>query len=202
MGATPLSLLAERARTDSLFKRLEKAGLLGDFFSWFYSEQPPPDDCLAWLKQRNCKSSVGAVSNMVLKHGLAYRLGEAQDASDAVVAALPEDAEARTKTAIQARVLELSLSALGSKELLALLRINQQNESDRDRLQLDREKAQLKREELALSREKFEFDAVKKAIEHAKEIKTIAGNRSLSSETQINLIRRRLFPQLAEEVQP
>ncbi len=209
MATTPLSLLAERARKDSLFKRLEKAGLLGDFFSWFYAEQPSSEDCLAWLKQRKCSSSVGAVSNMVLRHGLAYRMGEAQDASNSVDGALPQDAEERSKRAVKARVFELTLSSLGGKEVLALERMNRQSEFEREKLAFEREKfaenARQKREQLALSREKFETSASELAMKHAAEIKTIAADRSLNADAKVAQVRQRLFgfaPTATTEAKP
>ncbi len=199
MGTTPLSLLAERARKDSLFKRLERAGLLGDFFAWFYAEQPSEGDTLAWLKQRGCQSSAGAVSNMVLRHGLAYRMGEAEMASDEVDGALPEDAEARSKRAVKARVFELTLSNLGQKEVLALEKMNRRAEYDTQKLAFEREKfaesSRQKREELTLAREKFETDASAKALKFVAELKTIAANRTLTEPAKIEAVRRTMFGQ-------
>ncbi len=197
MGTTPLSLLAERARKDSLFKRLERAGALADFFSWFYAESPSEPDCLAWLEKRGCKSSTGAVSNMVLRHGLAYRIGQAEEASDAVGGSMPTDAEERGKQAIKARFFETTLSLLGQKEIIALEKMNRQSEFEREKLAFEREKfaesSRQKREELALSREKFETDAAALALKFVAELKSIAANRTLTEPARIDAARKRLF---------
>lgn len=57
-----------------------------------------------------------------------------------------------------------------------------------------RERAQeTKDEQLKLAREKFEFDAAKKAMELAAEIKDVAGDDSLDDDEKIQMVRKALF---------
>lgn len=69
----------------------------------------------------------------------------------------------------------------------------------KDRLQQDAEirlktKAQAtKDDQLKLAREKFEFDAAKKAMELAAEIKDVAGDDSLDDDEKIQMVRKALF---------
>ena len=57
-----------------------------------------------------------------------------------------------------------------------------------------RERAQeTKDEQLKLAREKFEFDAAKKAMELAAEIKDVAGDDSLDDDEKIQKVREALF---------
>ena len=81
-------------------------------------------------------------------------------------------------------------------EMIAAL---ERGELEREKLEFQRAKQTqnnaLKTQDLALQREKFEFDAVKQAIAHAAEIKTITGDRTLNSAEQSERVRRLLFPQ-------
>ena len=57
-----------------------------------------------------------------------------------------------------------------------------------------RERAQAtKDDQLKLAREKFEFDAAKKAMELAAEIKDVAGDDSLDDDEKIQMVRKALF---------
>lgn len=51
----------------------------------------------------------------------------------------------------------------------------------------------LKKTDLALAREKFEFDAAKKAMELAAEIKTVSADDSLDEDDKIQKVREALF---------
>ena len=50
-----------------------------------------------------------------------------------------------------------------------------------------------KEDQLRLAREKFEFDAAKKAMELAAEIKDVAGDDSLDDDEKIQMVRKALF---------
>lgn len=61
------------------------------------------------------------------------------------------------------------------------------------KLDLQSRAQQTKDEQLKLAREKFEFDAAKKAMELAAEIKTVASDDSLNDDEKIAKVREALF---------
>ena len=60
-------------------------------------------------------------------------------------------------------------------------------------LKLKARAQETKDEQLKLAREKFEFDAAKKAMELAAEIKDVAGDDSLDDDEKIKMVRKALF---------
>ena len=64
---------------------------------------------------------------------------------------------------------------------------------DRQKLRLTERAQQTKEDQLRLAREKFEFDAAKKAMELAAEIKDVAGDDSLDDDEKIAKVREALF---------
>lgn len=64
---------------------------------------------------------------------------------------------------------------------------------DRQKLRLTERAQQTKEDQLRLAREKFEFDAAKKAMELAAEIKDVAGDDSLDDDEKIQMVRKALF---------
>lgn len=64
---------------------------------------------------------------------------------------------------------------------------------DRQKLRLTERAQQTKEDQLKLAREKFEFDAAKKAMELAAEIKDVAGDDSLDDDEKIAKVREALF---------
>ena len=171
-------------------------------------------DAKEWLHMEySLETSASAIAGFYQHFCTPLRLRRASEAANALPelsGGLMANWDEASVALVKQRYFELLAAPAADPKSLAVfaMQIGDINRGrlERDKLAFNRQKHEetqrLKEQDLALQREKFEFDAVKKAIEHAKEIKTIAGNRSLSSETQINLIRRRLFPQLAEEVQP
>ena len=64
---------------------------------------------------------------------------------------------------------------------------------DRQKLRLTERAQQTKEDQLRLAREKFEFDAAKKAMELAAEIKDVTGDDSLDDDEKIQMVRKALF---------
>ena len=64
---------------------------------------------------------------------------------------------------------------------------------DRQKLRLTERAQATKEDQLKLAREKFEFDAAKKAMELAAEIKDVAGDDSLDDDAKIQMVRKARF---------
>lgn len=62
-----------------------------------------------------------------------------------------------------------------------------------DEIDLKAKAQATKDDQLKLAREKFEFDAAKKAMELAAEIKDVAGDDSLDDDEKIQMVRKALF---------
>lgn len=56
-----------------------------------------------------------------------------------------------------------------------------------------RKAGQLKQEDLQLQKQRFEFSASKAALEHARELRAIASDRSMNEDAKIEAVRLRLF---------
>lgn len=149
----------QKSRSDSLFTELTRRGLVAVFFDYFFSERPSPEDLLSWFRGRHLKASAGAIHNLISRHGLGYRLGQAREAGDAMVGLLPGDTEARIAQAIKARTLDLVLSEMGSEEALALEKMRRSDGLEREKLRFQRQKtalsARLKRQQLRQDLDKF-----------------------------------------------
>ena len=127
-----------------------------------------------WLKQMREKEHEHRMGQAAIAAAEAAALGKNVTKDEALIAALNTDA----KTASS-----LIASAMAIK----------------DRLQADKKLALMssaevrKDEELRLAREKFEFDAAKKAMELAAEIKGIAADDALDDDEKIQKVREALF---------
>ncbi len=137
------------------------------------------------------------------------RVAEASEAAPALAEGLENNFAAVTEAYVRQHYFVLMASRNPDPKLLTCF-AEQVGALDRGKLERAKlafaehkhaQTQQLKEQDLALQREKFEFDAVKQAISHAAEIKTITGDRTLNSAEQSERVRRLLFPQaFAEEV--
>ena len=70
--------------------------------------------------------------------------------------------------------------------------IKQRQQEDR-KIEIEERKLAVKEEDLKLAREKFEFDATKKAMEKAAEIKGVSEDDTLDEDEKIRKVREALF---------
>ena len=164
----------------------------------------------------NVQSSEAALGGFYQHVCAPLRLRRASEAANA----LPELAGGLTTgwdvasvALVQRKYFELLAAPFADPKELAVFAMQiadiNRGQLERAKLEFNKQKhaetTQIKTADLALQREKFEFDAAKKAIEHAAAIKTIATNRSLDSDARVEQVRLRLFgsaPQSSTEVSP
>ena len=180
----------QHARSDSLFAELTRRGLVAVFFEFFFGERPSPEDLLAWFKVRHFKRvSTGSIYNLISRHGLGYRIGQAREASDSMDGLLPADTDARIKRAVKARTLDLVVSEMGSKEALALEKMERSSELEAQKLKTRRQetavRARLKLRDQRLSERRVRLLEAKEA-----EARKTLGDTALSPEEQTQRIKQ------------
>ena len=138
----------------------------------------------AWLGRMRAEESAHRLEQAATAAAEAAALAKTQTSDEAQIAAykaMATELALRTGSAKEAEKFINMAGALADKRLKAA------------ELKLKARAQETKDEQLKLAREKFEFDAAKKAMEFAAEIKDVAGDDSLDDDEKIQLVRKALF---------
>ena len=136
-----------------------------------------------WTKQMRAAEHEHRMGQAAIAAAEAAALGKNVTKDEALIAALKTLATEAALVSDAKTASSLIQSAMAIKDRL-------QKAADLDL----KAKAQATKEaDLALAREKFEFDAGKKAMELAAEIKTVAADDSLDDDEKIQKVREALF---------
>lgn len=136
-----------------------------------------------WLKQMRAEEHEHRMGQAAIAAAEAAALGKNVTKDESLIAALKTLATEAALNTDAKTASALIQSAMAIKDRL-------QKQKDLDL----KAKAQgVKEEELRLAREKFEFDAAKKAMEFAAEIKGIASDDALDDDEKIQKVREALF---------
>lgn len=109
-----------KIKSDSLYSRLGQE-LRDEFFPWYLSDNPSYDDMLAWCSQRAVSASNGSLWTLVNRHLPVWRLGKSIEAADEEAAALPPDADSRTRERVRALRFDLVMRDLTPNQTMAYL---------------------------------------------------------------------------------
>lgn len=138
----------------------------------------------AWLGRMRAEESAHRLEQAATAAAEAAALAKTQTSDEAQIAAykaMATELALRTGSAKEAEKFINMAGALADKRLKAA------------ELKLKARAQETKDEQLKLAREKFEFDAAKKAMELAAEIKDVAGDDSLDDDEKIAKVREALF---------
>ena len=138
----------------------------------------------AWLGRMRAEESAHRLEQAATAAAEAAALAKTQTSDEAQIAAykaMATELALRTGSAKEAEKFINMAGALADKRLKAA------------ELKLKARAQETKDEQLKLAREKFEFDAAKKAMEFAAEIKDVAGDDSLDDDEKIQMVRKALF---------
>lgn len=152
-------------------------------------------ETVAWLKADGVKISVGSLSSWLSDWRLSaiFRHSESKAVQfrDWLAKATPalsaEELDQRAALMFQFQAVESG----DAETWLAIA-------SARQKGQIEKAKLDQRERQLQLDTDKFQFDAVKAAIKHAAEIKTISANSKISSAEKVNQIRQKLFGTLPQ----
>lgn len=114
------------ARSDSLYERLRKRGLLDLVIRQLYDGEKTPKAMVQFLRGEGVATSQSSLYNMIKLHGLAYRLESAEEATRAL--GLEGGAEANTDAVLRKKLVAATFEADGLKELQILAQIRGDSE--------------------------------------------------------------------------
>ena len=136
-----------------------------------------------WLKAMRAAEHEHRMGQAAIAAAEAAALGKKATKDESLIAALKTLATEAALNTDAKTASALIQSAMAIKD-----RVQKEND-----LALKAKAQGVKEEELKLAREKFEFDAAKKAMELAAEIKTIAADDALDDDEKIQKVREALF---------
>ncbi len=147
------------------------------------AKMPSRSGFYGWLKLMRAKEHEHRMGQAAIAAAEAAALGKRATRDEAIIQALKALATEAALSSDAKTASSLIQSAMAIKDRL-------QKAADLDL----RAQAQKTREaDLALAREKFEFDAAKKAMALAAEIKTVAADDSLNDDEKVRKVREALF---------
>ena len=152
-----------KPRSDSLYERLGREGILDDFFIWVYANRPGYKEIAEWLDKADMPNSDGAIHTLTRVHSIYWKVDAAERKAAASAEALPENTDGLIRRLLQKKEFELAYAELGTKESLAVLKFDQDKQTAEFNAKLELAKLELKKDaekrakaNLKLAREKFE----------------------------------------------
>lgn len=115
-----------RIKSNSLFSRLLKAGLLDDFFAFVAADQPGYKELHAWCADRHVRTSNGALHTLITHHMGAWRARQAIEAVREEELSIPADADDKVRERLRGMRLDLALRDLSERTAVALLKLDLQ----------------------------------------------------------------------------
>lgn len=181
-----------KIHSNSTYAKLKRAGLLDEFFMWYFERAPGYSDVAEWLSKHNMPHSDGAIYTLLRVHSVYWKVDAAQRKAAATAESLPEQTDEMIRQQLRQKEFDLAFSDLSTKEALAVLRYDMDKQSSQFQAELEKEKLKLKKEaedraqaNLKLEREKFEEQ--KRRNEQAREKLTAVKNKTASGLTSETL---------------
>ena len=115
-----------KIKSNSLYGRLLKAGLLDDFFAFVAADQPGYKELHAWCAERNVRASNGALHTLITHHMGAWRARMAIAAVREEELSIPADADDKVRERLRGMRLDLALRDLSERTAVALLKLDLQ----------------------------------------------------------------------------
>ncbi|MFZ4774621.1 MAG: hypothetical protein ACOYM3_04615 [Terrimicrobiaceae bacterium] len=149
------------SRSDSLAAKLQRAGLLDEYFAWWLGERPSIAARKEWLEKAEMPHSNDAISNLHKSSEAAvWRNAAAAKARAAMEAGLPKNIRGLIRKSLLDQRFNHVMGELSHKELMDQFML----EGETERIQIKREELAVKKEALKISREKMETDSCKRFL--------------------------------------
>ncbi|MEI6034519.1 MAG: hypothetical protein WCS65_09595 [Verrucomicrobiae bacterium] len=179
------------SRSDSLAAKLQRAGLLDEYFAWWLAERPSIAARKEWLDKVSMPSSNAAIHNLHRSSEAAvWRNAAAAKARATMDANLPKNLDALIRKSLLDQRFNHVMGELSHKELMDQFVL----EADSERLSLKREELGVKREALAISRDRMEHETCKKFLLWFKDAKAREiADSGLSNADKIAALRAEYF---------
>ena len=168
------------SRSDSLAAKLQRDGLLDEYFSWWLAERPSIAARKKWLQDAGLPHSNDAIHNLHRSPEAAmWRHAAAAKARAAMDAGLPKNIDSLIRKSLLDQRFNAVMGELSHKELMDQFTL----EGDTERLKIKREEIAVKKEALKISRQKLQSEICKKFLEwqadaRAREIAEGSGSRA------------------------
>jgi len=114
-----------RARSDSLYARLLREGLLDEFFGFVATSAPGYREMLAWMAEHDIDTSLGALHNLVTYQMGVWRTEQALRASEEAQSELPANADETLRQRIKGLKFDLTMRDLSVQQQLAVWKLDQ-----------------------------------------------------------------------------
>ena len=179
------------SRSDSLAAKLQRAGLLDEYFAWWLAERPSIADRKEWLEKAEMPHSNDAISNLHRSPEAAiWRSAAAAKARVAMEAGLPKNIDGLIRKSLLDQRFNHVMGELSHKELMDQFLL----EGETERLKIKREELAVKKQALKLSREKFEVDSCKRFLSWFKDARAREiADSGLSNADKIARLRETYF---------
>jgi len=179
------------SRSDSLAAKLQRAGLLDEYFAWWLQERPAYAERKKWLEKVEMPNSNDAIHNLHRSPEAAmWRKAAAAKAQAAMDAGLPKNIDALIRKSLLDQRFNAVMGELSHKELMDQFIL----EGETEKLKLKRQELAVKKETLSLAREKFETETCKKFLLWFKDAKAREiADSGMSNADKIAALRAEYF---------
>lgn len=162
------------SRSDSLAAKLQRGGLLDEYFAWWLAERPSIAARKKWLQDAGLPHSNDAIHNLHRSPEAAmWRNAAAARARAALDAGLPKNIDSLIRKSLLDQRFNAVMGDLSHKELMDQLSL----EGDAERLAIKREELALKKEALRISRQRLLLDKARGQLQRVAEQGLTAENK-------------------------
>ena len=119
-------MIETKIKSNSLYSRMLKAGVLDDFFGLVASEAPGYEEMRAWCEEHDIRASNGALHTLITHHMGAWRARKAIEAVREEELYIPADADEQIRERLRGMRLDLALRDLSERTAVALLKLDLQ----------------------------------------------------------------------------
>jgi len=169
--------MAQKPRSDSLYAKLTPAQR-EDVLFMLLVEGQSLEAVGGHLHDLGIHTSAGALSNLLGRHGLTWRVQRATGTAAELKKLKLGNVTRAARQGLAKQIYEASFRDLSVREMMLLARAD-----------LDERKLEVKQKELALATDRFQWDAagrvLKAAKEHPQLLRDLAGNTKLTDDQRV-----------------